>query len=219
MRSHFTMSEERMSNKQPKIVILTLGQLQTNCYLVICQETFSAIAIDPADQASDILEAAARNGARIEKILLTHAHMDHLSGLPALLHATNAPLLVHRAEIEAFDSYLRMFGLRPGQIPPLNPDVLLEGGEELEIGQLVGRVLHTPGHAPGAISLVVGDSVFTGDTLFAHGVGRVDLPGGDPGSLMDSVQLLLSLPEHIEVYPGHGSSTTIAAEKAGNPYA
>jgi hydroxyacylglutathione hydrolase len=207
-----------MATNRLEIVTLPLGQLQTNCYLAICDETLSALAIDPADQPDRIVRAAQSRGARIEQILLTHAHLDHIMALPELLNETGARLLVHHQEVEMISQYARLFGLRRDQLPKLEPDVILTGGEEIAVGSLRGSVIHTPGHAPGSVSLHIDNAVFTGDTLFAQGVGRVDLPGGDQRVLLASIEKLFLLPDETVVYPGHGPSSTIAAEKRGNPY-
>ena len=207
-----------MNNPAPEVSQLVLGMLQTNCYLVACPETHSALVIDPADSAGRILAAAQQQGVRIEQILLTHAHMDHISALPELRRATNARVLAHRLESSMLEQYLRLFGLGPDEFPPIAPDVELEGGEQLSVGHLSGSVIHTPGHSPGGLSLMVGNVVFTGDTLFAQGVGRVDLPGGNLDILIQSIQQLFTLPDETTIYPGHGPSSTIGVEKRDNPY-
>lgn len=207
-----------MPDSRLEIVTLALGQLQTNCYLVICPETLSALVIDPADQPEMILRAAERKHARIEQIVLTHAHLDHLAALPALKRETSAHLLAHRLEREMMGQYARLFGLRPDQLPPLDLDVALEGGEQLSIGSLMASIVLTPGHSPGSVSISMDGAVFTGDLLFAGGVGRVDLPGGDWQTLLRSIGLLLDLPDETIVYPGHGPSSTIGDERSGNPY-
>lgn len=207
-----------MNNPAPEVSRLVLGTLQTNCYLVVCPETHSALVIDPADSAERILAAAQQKGARIEQILLTHAHMDHIGALPDLRKATGARVLAHRLEPVMLDQYLGLFGLGPDQFPPIAPDLELEGGEKLSAGHLTGLVIHTPGHTPGGISLRVDNDLFTGDTLFAQGVGRVDLPGGSLETLLQSIQRLFTLPDETRVYPGHGPSSTIGVEKRDNPY-
>lgn len=207
-----------MSKSNPEITRLVLGPLQTNCYLVVCPDSRAAIVIDPADQADRILKAAQQKTARIEQILLTHMHPDHLAALPALREATGAKVLAHRLDSEPIDSSGRFFGIRPEQIPSLLPDIQLEGGETITIGHLSGTIVHTPGHTRGCVCLQIGHILFTGDTLFCQGVGRVDLPGGDLDKLLASLQKLFTLPDETAVYPGHGPSTTIGAEKRDNPY-
>ena len=207
-----------MTGPEPRISRLVLGMLQTNCYLVVCPETHSALVIDPADSADRILAAAERQGAKIQQIFLTHAHLDHIAGLPALQKATGAQVLAHPREAEMFETYLGLFGIKPAQFPPLRLGVELLGGEEITIGRHNATVIHTPGHTPGGLSLRLRESVFTGDTLFAQGIGRVDLPGGNAEQIVNSVQALFTLPDEIVAYPGHGDKTTIGDEKTDNPY-
>lgn len=207
-----------MSNPYPEVVRLVLGPLQTNCYLVICPATHAALVIDPADDPDQILKTVQKKGARVEQILVTHGHSDHLGALPDLRQATGARVLLHRLDAELMQQGGRFYGLQARQLPQLLPDVRLEGGEELSIGQLAGTVIPTPGHTPGGVTLRVADLLFTGDTLFAQGVGRVDLPGGNLDELLESIQRLFDLPEEYTVYPGHGPSSTIGTEKRDNPY-
>lgn len=207
-----------MNNPAPQVSRLVLGTLQTNCYLVVCPETHSALVIDPADSADRILTAAQQKGARIEQILLTHAHLDHIAALPELRRVTNAHVLAHPLEASMLDQYLKLFGLGPDQFPPITPDVELRGGEELSVGSLTGSVIYTPGHTSGGLSLRMDGVLFTGDTLFAQGVGRVDLPGGNLEVLLQSIRKLFALPDETRIYPGHGPSSTIGIEKRDNPY-
>jgi glyoxylase-like metal-dependent hydrolase (beta-lactamase superfamily II) len=212
------MEEEAMGSTDPVVLKLVLGMLQTNCYLVVCPDTRSALVIDPADSADRILAAAAAKNATIEQVLLTHAHLDHIAGLPALQEATGAKLLVHGLEVERLPEYMDLFGLGGSTAFSLDPDVTLKGGETLTVGNLTGEIINTPGHTAGGVTLKMGDALFTGDTLFAQGIGRVDLPGGDLETLLQSIQSLFVFPDDTKVYPGHGPDSTIGAEKRGNPY-
>ncbi len=207
-----------MASIQPEIITLPLGQLQTNCYLVVCPETRAALVVDPADEPQRIVRAAERASARIEKILLTHLHLDHIWGLPALRESTRATVLAHPLEVPMLPHYAQIFGLRPDLLPNLLPELHISEGESLSIGSLSGSVLHTPGHSPGSITLALGSALFCGDTLFAQGVGRTDLPGGSWQELLSSIQRLFTLPDETTVHPGHGPATTIGAEKRDNPY-
>ncbi len=207
-----------MTNSVPEVTTLVLGPLQTNCYLLRCPETGATLVIDPADSPDRILQAAGDQGAHIEQILLTHAHTDHLAGLPGLRQATGAKVLLHRLDVQLLQQYGRFYGVRADQYQALVPHVQLNGGEEITVGHFTGTILATPGHTPGGVTLKVDDLLFTGDTLFAMGVGRVDLPGGSPGQLLQSIQQLFTLPDECTIYPGHGPASTIGAEKRDNPY-
>lgn len=207
-----------MPNSNPELNRIVLGPLQTNCYLVVCPDSRSAIVIDPADQAEKILKAARQKTARIEQILLTHMHPDHIAALPDLRKATGAKVLAHRLDVDLLNNSGRFFGIQQDQIPSLLPDVQLDGGETITVGQLSGTIIHTPGHTPGCICLQMGHNLFSGDTLFCQGIGRMDLPGGNPDNMIASIQKLFTLPDETAVYPGHGPSTTIGAEKRDNPY-
>ncbi len=207
-----------MLNNNPEFDRILLGPLQTNCYLVVCPDSRAAIVIDPADQADKILKAAQKKTAHIEQILLTHMHPDHLGALPALREATGAKVLGHRLDVDLLNSSARFFGIRTEQIPSLIPDILLDGGETITVGHLTGTIIHTPGHTPGSVCLQMGHNLFTGDTLFCQGIGRVDLPGGNLDNIVASIQKLFELPDETAVYPGHGPSTTNGAEKRDNPY-
>ena len=207
-----------MSIPSPEILKLEVGPLQTNCYLVICPETRSTLLIDPGDEADKILDAARHSSARIEQILLTHTHPDHIGALRPVREATGARVLAHRLDAELLQKHGRFYGAQPDQIAHLLPDVRLEGGDQVSIGRLTGTVVHTPGHTPGSVTLNVADVLFTGDTLFAQGVGRTDLPGGNLEQLLDSIQRLFAFPDSYVIYPGHGPASTIGQEKLDNPY-
>lgn len=207
-----------MAQSELQVTRLVVGMLQTNCYLLTCPETMSAMVIDPADSADRILAAASRQGAKIEQVLLTHAHMDHVAALDQVVKATGARVLGHPREVEMLGSYLSLFGLRPSQFPTPRLDTELVGDEYVEVGNHTGRILSTPGHTPGGLALHFPGVVFTGDTLFCQGIGRVDLPGGSLEQILASVQRLFELPDETIVYPGHGQESTIGAEKADNPY-
>ncbi|MCR4438921.1 MAG: MBL fold metallo-hydrolase [bacterium] len=192
----------------------------TNCYLVGCPETKKAALIDPGDEAALLLAAAERLGLTLEVILLTHGHIDHVGAVAEVLERTSCKVCAHRDEVEVLRTLglqARLFGL---SLPDdVKVDVWLSEGDEVRLGSLAFRVLHTPGHTPGSICFYHDGVVFSGDTLFRESVGRTDLPGGSHRSLLASIRSkLLALPDEVQVYPGHGEPTTIGDERRLNPF-
>ena len=198
-----------------------VGPLACNCYTVGDPSTGRAIVIDPGDDAQAIAEAAAAKGVSVTAIVATHAHFDHIVAAERLRELTGAPFYLHRDDRFLLDWMQASGRLFLGiELPPA-PEIDLEAeeGDRLIAGSLELEVLHTPGHSPGSISLVAPGAVFSGDALFAGSIGRTDLPGGDAGTLARSIAgKLLTLPEEMEVHPGHGPSTSVEAERRFNPW-
>lgn len=195
---------------------LTLGQLQTNCYIASCERTHEAIVIDPGDEVGRILADIERFKLKVTHILNTHAHFDHIGANAALVKATGAPLAIHGLDVPLLKERggAKYFGFEIPQSP--DPDVLLEDGSKIPFGKYTLRTLFTPGHTPGHVSFyeAAEGALFDGDVLFAGGVGRTDLPGGDQRRLMESIESqLLTLPDETVVYSGHGPTTTIGQER------
>ncbi len=200
---------------------LVVGPVQTSCYLVGCQETREGAVIDPGGDPQPILAEVEEANLIIKYIINTHCHFDHTLGNGELMKATGAPLVAHRAEAPILEAGggASLFGLRVANSPPAN--VLVDEGHVITLGQVKLKVLHTPGHSPGGISLYNEEEgiLFSGDTLFNMGIGRTDLPGGDFYTLMESIKnKIFTLPEDTIVYPGHGPQTTVGQEKRGNPF-
>jgi hydroxyacylglutathione hydrolase len=199
---------------------LVVGMLQCNCYVVGCQEKKHGVIIDPGGDAAVILDHVEQLGLDIKYIVNTHGHIDHIAANRPIKEATGARLAIHQDDAEWLvtdqGDYARMLGvLSPG--PPA--DVLLGEGDKVTFGSEVLEVLHTPGHSLGGISLAADGVVFCGDTLFAMGVGRVDLPGGSWETLMNAIKTrLFTMPDDTVVYTGHGEPTTIGREKRFNPW-
>ncbi len=202
---------------------LVVGPFASNCFIVGSEGTQEGMVIDPGADAPNILDTIRELGLSITLIVATHNHIDHVGALRSVKDATGAKYAVHEADAsEAKPAvFSRMTGLMLGsslRAPP-KPDRLLKDGDVIEIGDLKFKVLHTPGHTPGGISLLGDGIVFSGDTLFNFGIGRTDLPGGDFGKLMNSIKSkLMVLPDSTIVYPGHGPETTVGAEKRANPF-
>ncbi|UCC74574.1 MAG: MBL fold metallo-hydrolase [Gemmatimonadota bacterium] len=203
-----------------KILGFPVGPLQANAYLAICEETGRCALIDPGGEAERLLEAAANEGARVESILLTHAHLDHVGGVAAAKRKTGAPVLLHAADAglyRAAPAQALSFGLEVEQPP--EPDGQLEDGQIIEIGEEKLEVRHTPGHSPGHVCLIGDGFALVGDCVFAGSIGRTDLPGGDYRTLMESInEKLLRLPDDTILYSGHGPATTVGRERQLNPF-
>ncbi len=200
---------------------IVVGMTQTNCYLVGCDETGEGVVIDPGDNPERILAAIRQSGLKIRYILNTHCHFDHIGANGAVREATGAALALHPAELPILQAQggAALFGLSIPASPP--PDVELSPGQVLAVGRLRFRVLHTPGHSPGSLTFHLAEQgmAFDGDVLFAGGIGRTDLPGGDWDTLMRSIrEVLFQLPDDTVLYPGHGPQTTVERERRSNPW-
>ena len=200
--------------------MLTVGPFQENCYVIGDGET--GAIVDPGDEATRIALAVEQTQLEIDRILVTHAHIDHVGAVGALADEYACPVLMHaEAEpmLEQLPTQAMMMGLRFGKVPTV--DRYVEDEEVLEIGELRLRSLYTPGHAPGHLAFYIENEelLLSGDALFAGSVGRTDLFGGDMEVLLRSInERLLTLPDETRVYPGHGPQTTIGTERAHNPF-
>jgi hydroxyacylglutathione hydrolase len=197
-----------------------------NGFVVGCEDTREGILIDPGDEVGELLAAVEAHRLAIRYILLTHAHIDHITGVGAAKRALGAPTGLHRA-----DHFLYKAIVQQGQMlgVPVTPqpeiDFFYEGAGPWRFGKYGAWVHHTPGHCPGGVCLAVGRegeaarTLFVGDTLFAGSIGRTDLPGGDLDTLLRSIRdVLFRFPDETPVYPGHGEPTTIGVEKRSNPF-
>ena len=203
-----------------KVVQIPGGQFVENCYLVIDEAAQACAVIDPGEQSGLILHKLRESGAAPVGIWLTHAHIDHVLGVPDLAAQTGAPVYLHPDDRELYDGVpdqASWFGLTADPLPP--PDRSLSAGERLQVGGLTFTVRHAPGHSPGHVVFTGPGVVFGGDVLFQGSIGRTDLPGGDFDTLIDSIEReLLVLPDSTIVYPGHGPRTTVGAERRTNPF-
>lgn len=203
-----------------EIVTLPNGQFAENCYLLADRSRREAVIIDPGEEPTLFLAELDTRAFSLAAIWLTHAHIDHVMGVKAVKEATGAPIFLHpadRALYDALPSQGEWMGVKLEPPPP--PDRELQAGETLAVGQFVFEVRHTPGHSPGSVSFVGHRVIFGGDVLFSGSIGRTDLPGGDFGTLIASIQTsFLSLPDSTTVLSGHGPETTIGIERMTNPF-
>jgi hydroxyacylglutathione hydrolase len=194
-----------------------LGAIGTNCHVVrATRSSPEAVVVDPGGDAAQLRLELARSGARCAAILLTHTHFDHIGGVADLAEGTDAQVYVSPDAVGALESPLVPPGL---SIRPYSDARPVTGGETLDVGGISFEVLDVPGHAPGHLSYYADGSLFSGDVLFAGGVGRVDLPGGDWDTLLDSIRALAArYPPDTVVYSGHGPATALGIELARNPF-
>lgn len=203
-----------------RTVQFQLGSLGTNCYLVYCEKTLEAAVIDPGGDPEEVLAVIAREGLTLKYIINTHGHADHIAGNEKLKKATGALILIHADDAKMLTNARHNLSMYIGGNIEFDPaDHLLKDGDTISFGNLDLEVRHTPGHTPGGISLLVGEVLFSGDTLFYESIGRTDFPGGSYSILITCIQeKLLPLPDNTKVLPGHGPATTIGWERKMNPF-
>ena len=202
-----------------KIHTIVVGNLQTNCYIL--QSKTTGIIIDPGDEPDRIVRFLRDIQMKPAQIIATHTHFDHVLGVDSIRAKLNVPFLIHRDDLSMLESMQnRVRQIMGFEVPPPpKVDSFVKDGDSLRVGEESVRILHTPGHSPGSISLSGEGYVFTGDALFNQSIGRTDLPGGDLKTLIHSIgDRLFKLDDNTTVYPGHGPETTIGDEKLANPF-
>lgn len=199
---------------------LPVGIYQTNCYIVHDENTKEAAVIDPGGDFSEIKSYIENNGLSVKYIILTHAHGDHIGALKELKEYSNAVICLHREDNDMLKSKSKNFSsMMGGAGIEMTADKFVKDGEVLELGDTKLKIIHTPGHSLGGISIYCDSVLFSGDTLFQDSVGRTDLYGGSMTELIKSIrEKLFILPDDTRVYPGHGPSTTILHEKQENSF-
>ncbi len=207
--------------------VVVVGALQCNCSILGDEETREAIVIDPGDEVERILAVLKKHRLTAKYIINTHAHFDHVGNCRELKEATGAEIWLHKADLPIYETAPRqaalfaMYGVKPIHLTPVDQPV--KDGDGIQVGKLAAQIIHTPGHTPGSLGLLVPggglDKLFAGDTLFNGSIGRTDLPGGDFDQLLRSIkERLLVLDDDTEVWPGHGPKTTIGRERRSNPF-
>jgi glyoxylase-like metal-dependent hydrolase (beta-lactamase superfamily II) len=196
---------------------LAVGQLETNAYVIGDEGTKLGVVIDPGDEGDRIMDVVKGNNLEINAIVCTHSHFDHIGAAGDIRKETGAKILLHKDDLEGYGlakEQASFWGFDIEDLP--QPDDYIDEGDTLQVGSLSFKILHTPGHSPGGISLYGEGIVLTGDTIFQGSVGRTDFPGGSIEQLKESFRRLLALPRETKVYSGHGPETTIGREKKEN---
>lgn len=200
---------------------IEVGIMGVNCFLIGCAETKEALILDPGEDPDWILEEVEKGGWQVRYIVNTHGHYDHIGGNKVLKVKTGAQILIHEKDAEALTEPQKNLSILTGR-PLASPaaDQTLQDGDLIEVGNTVKlKVIHTPGHTPGCISLYQDGELFTGDTLFSYGIGRTDFFGGSHEQIMNSINnKLLQYPDETRVYPGHNTLSTLGEIKVQNPF-
>lgn len=203
-----------------EVIKKSLGQMGTNCYVVWDEKTLEAAVIDPGFEDQRINDIIYENRLQVKYILLTHGHFDHLGGVNQIKQLTGAKVLIHENDADCLLDPRRNLSVLAGLSMVLEPaDGLLSENETITLGDIVFRVIHTPGHSKGGICLLAEDQLFAGDTLFNTSIGRTDFADGDLNELLNGIESkLFILDDATIVLPGHGENTTIGYEKTNNPF-
>lgn len=202
-----------------KVTGCTVGPLQENAWLVVDETANEAVLIDPGDEPERLIALVETSGARLTAIWLTHAHVDHVGAVPALLRHFDVPLALHPLDRPLYDrapSIGLMYGMRIEPLP--EPTMALADGQVLSVGATPFSVVHLPGHAPGHVAFVGEGAALVGDVVFAGSIGRTDLPLSDPSAMRRSLERVAGWPPDTALHPGHGPSTTVGRELATNPF-
>lgn len=196
---------------------LAVGPLETNAYIIGDESSRQAIIVDPGDEPDRILDEVNKDGLKVDSIICTHAHFDHIGAAGDIKKETGAGIFLHKSDLESYDlakDQAAFWGYSVDDLP--RPDDFLDEGDEVKVGNLRFKVMHTPGHSQGGVCLYGEGVVITGDTIFAGSVGRTDFAGGSIEELRKSFRRIIELPEDTKVYSGHGPETSIGREKVEN---
>ena len=192
---------------------IQVGPMQNFSYIIGDEKSREAAVVDAGWEIDKLIELAEKEKLKITKIILTHSHYDHIQKVDELAAKTKAAVYFHELDSESINKFIKNSGIKI---------IKLKNNDEIQVGNLKIKIIHTPGHTPGAICLLVENKLLTGDTLFVNAIGRTDLPGGDAIKLFESLQKLKKLDDNVEVCPGHDYGeipfSTIGGEKKTNPY-
>lgn len=205
-----------------KVQLFVENAIQTNCWVVIDEDSKEAIIIDLGGGYRDIKKYIDNQNAKLKFVICTHGHFDHIMGIPEMQQTEpNIPVYMSKKDenmTSEINKMLQMFGI-PGNYPPVKVSEFIDENSKLSIGSHNIEIIETPGHTQGGLCFKIGNLLFSGDSLFNKEIGRCDLPGGNFNSLISALKTkIITLPEDTEVFPGHGSTTTIKEEKLKNPY-
>lgn len=212
-----------------RIETLPVGPLDTNCYVVIVDSSSSpvadqkkeAIVIDPGDEASVIFDVIEKNNLDVKLVLITHAHWDHIGAVAEIAKKTGAKIAAHPLDIPALNKPDKNLASLLGESlnAQIKVDIELEDGQIIKVGDQNMQIMHTPGHSRGSVSVLIDDSLFTGDLIFYRSIGRTDFEGGSLSALKHSVnEKVFKCDDSVIIYPGHGPATTVGDERKDNPY-
>lgn len=203
-----------------KVIRIPAGIYAANCYIIYSETTKDGIIVDPGGDADVIFKTIEENHLKINHIILTHGHGDHIGGVMELLDILKVPLLVHEDDVDMIsDAKMNLSNIMPIGAVELSPDKVVKDGDIILFGDLEAEIIHTPGHTRGGICIKIEENLITGDTLFQGSIGRTDLEGGDYDTIIKSIkEKLLIFPDNTIVWPGHGVQTTIGNEKRNNPF-
>ena len=198
---------------------LQLGMIGTNCYIFWDEDSLKCAVVDPGDEGERVADFIKGRGLEPVAVLLTHSHFDHILGIPGLRKVwPELPVYCHPADVNDGRKTEFIFGTTFPSVASFAPITRYTEQDTVSVGALTVQVIHTPGHTPGSVTLKVGDTLFTGDTLFRSSIGRTDLEGGDFGTLMRSLKKLGGLEDSLKVCPGHEGLSTLGDEKRWNGY-
>lgn len=199
---------------------LIIGALQVNTYLLICEKSKECAVIDPGGDEEKIWLKLTQHEVQLKYIINTHGHLDHIIGNTYLKERSHAKIIIHQDDAEMLiNPHPSILSMMYGNYFPVPPDIKVKEGDKIKIGQVELEVIHTPGHTLGGICLLTDGLIFTGDTLFAGGIGRTDFPGGSYPTLISSIKdKLFPLDNKLKIYPGHGPASDLQTEIDHNPF-